>query len=182
MRIHHSVLNSLQFNKKSLPLELSSIGHLAEVAPALRMTQQRLGRQHDQRLAERQRNLAPQQMEVVAGGGAVRHDPVDVVQLPDGKLLRLGREVVGIVRAHLQEPLDAGRRMLRTHALHAVGQQHHQTALAHPFRLAGRHELVDNALRGVVEVAELRLPADERVRVGHRVAELESEHKVANWF
>ena len=60
------------------------------------------------------------------------------------------------------------------HALVAVGQHHHQVALSDPLRLPAADELVDDALRGVREVAELRLPAHERVRVGDRVAELEA--------
>lgn len=57
-------------------------------------------------------------------------------------------------------------------------QQHHQAALSHPLRLSRADELIDDALRCVVEVAELRFPQDQRVGVGHRVAELEAEHAV----
>ena len=42
--------------------------------------------------------------------------------------------------------------------------------------MAGSDKLVDNTLGGVEEVAELRLPANQGVGVGHRVAELEAEH------
>jgi len=55
-----------------------------------------------------------------------------------------------------------------------VRLQHHQPGLPHPLGLAGRDELVDDALGGVVEVAELRLPAHQRVRVGHREAQFET--------
>lgn len=146
------------------------------MALGLRVAQQRLRRHQDERLAERQRDLAAQDVVIVGWGRAVGDDPVDVVQLPDGEVVGLWREVVRVVGRHLQEPFQAGRRVLGAHALHAVRQQHHQARLAHPLRLAARHELVDNALRRVAEVAELGLPEHQRVRVGHRVAELEAEH------
>ena len=44
------------------------------------------------------------------------------------------------------------------------------------FRLARRDELVDDHLRAVGEIAELRLPQRQRVRLGQRVAVLEAEH------
>ena len=44
-----------------------------------------------------------------------------------------------------------------------------------PLRLAGDDEAVDDHLAGVAEVAELRLPEDQRVRLGGRVAVLEAE-------
>ena len=57
-------------------------------------------------------------------------------------------------------------------------QQHDQTGLSDPFGLAGGDELVDDALSGVGEVAELSLPQDKRVRVGHGVAQLETQDSV----
>ena len=56
-----------------------------------------------------------------------------------------------------------------------MGEEENQPRLSHPFRLARSDELVDDALGGVEEVAELGLPADERVGVGHRIAQLEAE-------
>ena len=47
-----------------------------------------------------------------------------------------------------------------------------------PLALAGRDELVEHHLRAVGEVAELRLPHDERVGLGQRVAVLEAEHRL----
>lgn len=88
----------------------------------------------------------------------------------------LGRHVVGVVGAHLQEALEASGRVLGPHALHAVRLQQHDTGLPHPLGLPARDELVDDALRHVVEVAELRLPQHQRVRVRHRVAHLEAQH------
>ncbi len=66
--------------------------------------------------------------------------------------------------------------MLRAAALVAVRQQHRQAAAIAPLDLAGRDELVDHDLRVVHEVAELRLPHDQRVVGDHRVAVFEAEH------
>ncbi len=57
----------------------------------------------------------------------------------------------------------------------AVRQQQHDAAAPLPLRLRGRDELVDDHLRTVREVAELRLPQDELVRVGQAEAELEAQ-------
>lgn len=46
------------------------------------MPEQGLGRHEDERLAEGQRDLTPQDVEQRRGRRAVRHDPVSVVQLP----------------------------------------------------------------------------------------------------
>src|SRR4029453_444656 len=51
-------------------------------------------------------------------------------------------------------------------------------ARALPLRFGRRDELVDDDLRAVPEVAELPLPNDKLVRVGHAEAELEAEHGV----
>ena len=59
----------------------------------------------------------------------------------------------------------------------AVRQQHHQAAHALPLRVRRGDELVDDHLRAVREVAELRLPERERGRVGEAVAVLEAEHR-----
>ena len=67
--------------------------------------------------------------------------------------------------------------MLRALAFEAVGEQQHEAALLAPLVLGGDDELVDDRLRAVGEVAELRLPAHERVAVGDRVAVLEAERR-----
>ena len=80
--------------------------------------------------------------------------------------------------AELQEALEPRRGMLRSLALVAVRQEHHQRRHAQPLALARRDELVDDDLRAVDEVAELRLPEHQRVRLGERVAVLEAEHRL----
>ena len=100
-------------------------------------------------------HLAAQQVEVLRRRGGV-HD-LDVV---------LG--------AQREEALDAGRGVLRALPLVAVGQQHDEARGLPPLVLGGDEELVDDDLRAVHEVAELRLPHHERVLVHDRVAVLEA--------
>ena len=99
------------------------------------MTQQRLWCHDDQRLPEGQSNLPSENVEIVGGSGAVGDDHVDVGELLDGELLLLGREVLGVVAGHLEEPLGLGAAVLGSHPLHTVGQQHHQPRLSHPLGL-----------------------------------------------
>ena len=71
---------------------------------------------------------------------------------------------------------SASHASLRTFV--AVRQQTHETVLSHPLVLTTGQELVENHLRRVGEVAELRLPQHQRVGVVHGVAGLEAEHGV----
>ena len=112
-----------------------------------------LGGELHQRLADVLTHLAAQQVEVLRGGRGVAD--LDVV-----------------LRAQRQEALDPGAGVLGTLPLEPVRQQQHQPGGLTPLVL-GRHEvLVDDDLGAVDEVAELRLPQDQRVLVGHRVAVL----------
>ena len=95
-------------------------------------------------------------MEVLAGGRRVGE--------PD---VALGGE--------LHEALDPGARMLWPGAFVAVGQQQRQARCLPPLGLAGDDEGVDDHLRRVGEVAELRFPEHEAVGRGGRVAVLEAE-------
>lgn len=56
--------------------------------------------------------------------------------------------------------------------------QHYETRLSHPFRLSTADELIDDALRGIVEVSKLSLPEDQGVGIGHRVSKFESKDTV----
>ena len=56
------------------------------------------------------------------------------------------------------------------------GSSSDEAARLPPLRLRAREELVDDHLRAVREVAELRLPHHERAVLRHRVAELEAQH------
>src|SRR6478672_11812641 len=65
--------------------------------------------------------------------------------------------------------------MLRPLAFEAVWKQHDKTTRPQPLGLTGGNELVDDRLRAVGEVAELRFPQYQRARVGDRIAIFESK-------
>src|SRR5438552_2522846 len=83
-----------------------------------------------------------------------------------------------VLGAELEEALEARARVLGALALVAVREEQHEAAHALPLRLRAGEELVDDHLRAVDEVAELRLPDDQPARVGEAHAELEAEHGV----
>ena len=118
--------------------------------------QQPLRGEDDQRPRLADQRLAAQQVEVLGGGARV--GDADVA---------LGGQ--------RQEALDAGAGVLRPGALVAVREQQGEAAGLSPLGLAGDDEAVDDHLAGVGEVAELRLPEDQRVRGRRRVAVLEAE-------
>ena len=119
--------------------------------------QHALRRHQDERLFESALHLPPQHMEVLRGRGQVAD--LDVV---------LG--------AKLEEALQPRGGVLGALALVAVREQQHEAARALPLRFRRRDELVDDDLRAIGEVAELRLPQAEQVGVIQRVAVVETEH------
>ncbi len=82
-----------------------------------------------------------------------------------------------ILAAHLQITLEPGRGMFRPLPLVAVRQQQHEPRHAQPLRLARGDELVDDDLGAVGEIAELRLPQYQRLRIGERIAVIEAQHR-----
>ena len=68
--------------------------------------------------------------------------------------------------------------MLRPLAFVAVRQEQHEAAVLAPLLLGRGDELIDDDLRAVHEVAELRFPQHERAGIGDGVAVLESEDAV----
>ena len=112
-------------------------------SPTLRhrelVPQQRLGRHQDQRLAEIAPHLPPQDVEIIG-----RRRAVGDLQI--------------VLGAQLQIALEPRRAMLRPLPFEAVRKQHDEAAGAQPLGFAGGDELVDDALRAIGEVAELRFP------------------------
>ena len=109
------------------------------------MTQQRLRRHHDQRLARIVLHLPPQRVEVLRG-----RRRIDDLHVAFG--------------AEREESLQPRARMLRPLAFVAVRQQHHQAAVLAPLLFGAGDELIDDDLRAVHEVAELRFPHHETCR------------------
>src|SRR5438067_10398490 len=58
----------------------------------------------------------------------------------------------------------------------AVRKEQHDAAGALPFGFGGNNELIDDRLRTVCEIAELRLPQTQHVGIVERVSIIESEH------
>jgi hypothetical protein len=131
-------------------------GELAEVRRGISVAQEPLGRHHDQRSRVHVERLAAKQMEVLGCGRGVRHADV-------------------LVRSALQEALEPGARVLRPVALVAVWEHQREPRRLPPLRAARDDELVDDYLRAVDEVPELRLPEDQCVGGGNGVAVLEPE-------
>lgn len=52
--------------------------------------------------------------------------------------------------------------------------QHNESRLPDPLGLTAADELIDYTLRRIVEVAKLRFPAYQRIRIRHRVAQFKS--------
>src|SRR5271168_1722819 len=80
-----------------------------------------------------------------------------------------------VAGGELEEALHASGGMLRALAVVAVREEHDYAGEQAPLGLAGRDELVDDALRAVDEVAELRLPEDESFGIVAGVAVFEAE-------
>ena len=66
--------------------------------------------------------------------------------------------------------------MLWPHTLEAVGEEQCECTLPHPLVLSRAHELVDDALSCVVEVAKLSLPAHQDIWRAQGEAELKAQH------
>src|SRR5512136_485572 len=110
----------------------------------LRMPQQALWSRYDEwfsqpapvRSAE---HLPAQKMEVLRRRGRIRDTHV-------------------VLRTKLEEPFQAGTRMLRPLPLLSMRKQQDQTARLSPLRLRSGQKLIDDDLRAVGEIAELRFP------------------------
>src|SRR5262245_11393158 len=120
--------------------------------------QHALGRQQHERLAKVALHLTTQNVEVLRRRRGIADLEV-------------------ILGAQLQIAFEASAGVVRALPLVAVRQQHHQTAIAFPLRLARGNELVDDDLGAVGEVAKLGLPQHQRLWSVQRVAEFEAKDR-----
>src|SRR6266540_82718 len=81
-----------------------------------------------------------------------------------------------ILGGQLKEAFEARARMFRTLAFKSMWQVQHETTQPMPFVFRARYELVDDNLRDIAEIAELRLPNCQRVRIIQTVAILKSQN------
>ena len=73
-------------------------------------------------------------------------------------------EVVGMVIAQLQETLNSATGMLRALTIITMGEVNNQTSTLQPFPFASRNELVNDTLRIVGKVTDLRFPDGQGIR------------------
>ena len=125
----------------------------------LLVAEQALRTHHDQRLAIVAHHLPAQQ--VIDLRRRRRHAHLHVV-----------------LRAQLQIAFGTRRRMLGPLPFEPVRQQQRETAHAAPFHFTRADELVDDDLRAVGEVAELRFPDHQLIRLRRRITVLEPQHRV----
>src|SRR3954452_10064249 len=136
--------------------EEAGLGEVLDPVRRLRQAQQRLRRHDHERALLGDLRLTAEEVEVLRRGREVRDADV-----------ALGGE--------REEALEARRRVLGARPLVAVRQQQRQARRLAPLREAGDDELVDDDLRRIDEVAELRLPQHERLGRLLRIAVLEAE-------
>jgi hypothetical protein len=122
------------------------------------VAQQRFRRHHDERLSDLPPHLPPQHVEIICRRRAVDHLHV-------------------LFGAELEIALEPRRAVLGPLPFVAVRQEHDEARHAQPFRFAGGDELIDDDLGPVGEIAELRLPQHEAMRLGQRIAVFEAEHR-----
>src|SRR5467141_5227779 len=110
------------------------------------MAQHALGCEDDEWLAPRTARLPAQHVEILGGGRRLANLHV-------------------VFRGELHEAFQTRAGMLWSLALVAVRQKHHQPRRQIPFILARADELVDDHLRAIDEIPELRFPQNERLGV-----------------
>src|ERR1700746_2696590 len=111
------------------------------------MTQHAFWREDDERFAPRAASLAPQHVEILRGIRGLTN--LNVV---------FARE--------LQEAFDTRAGMFRPLAFKSVGKKKDDARREIPFVFAGADELIDDDLRAVYKVSELRFPQNESFGIG----------------
>ena len=132
-----------------------------------------LGRERRLTFTELAVHLPAEDVEQIRRRGHVGDLHVAVLVLTIQALL--GGKDARVFVAELQVALHSARRVFRALAVVAVGQGQDETGPLEPLDLAGRNELVDNALRVVGKIPELSLPHHERIWRGKRVAVFEAK-------
>ena len=104
-------------------------------------------------------------------------------RLPTQEMEQVGRRrAIGdghvAVRAHLQEALDTARGVIGPLPFQAVRQHQRHRRSVEPLVLGAGDELIDNDLRHIGEVAELRLPSHQAFRRVQRVTVFKAEHGI----
>src|SRR5262249_40600286 len=112
----------------------------------------------DERLDELALHLASQHVKILGGSGEITN--LNMVLGPC-----------------LQKALQPRARMLGALPLVAVRQQEHDSAGPLPFRFCRDDELIDDRLRAIGEITELRFPEAEHFWVVERVTVIKPKHR-----
>src|SRR5580704_1189509 len=110
------------------------------------MPQHALGRKDDERLAPNAQSLAAQHMEILRGRRWLANLHI-------------------IFGCKLHETLNARAGMLRPLPLITVREQKGQPAWQIPFIFRSAQKLIDDPLRTIREISELRLPHNQRLGI-----------------
>src|SRR5215510_1101282 len=86
------------------------------------------------------------------------------------------RDLDILLGAQGEKSFKASARMFRSLAFKAVRQEQHETAQLLPFILGAGDKLIDDRLRDIPEVTELRFPQNQPFRTIQTVTIFESEH------
>ena len=122
------------------------------------LPQHSLRRENNQRFSPFPHRLSPQHVEVLRRGA------------------RAGKFGV-VARRKLKEAFHARAGMFRPLPLIAVRKQHDQSGKQAPLFFARGDELIDQHLRAVGEIAELRLPQSKRFGIVAAIAIFEAQHR-----
>ena len=87
-----------------------------------------------------------------------------------------GDDLDVVLRGQGQKAFEAGAGMFRPLSFKAVRQQQDQPAEPVPFVLRAGNELIDDDLRGVAKIPELRLPANQTIRAIQTVTVIKTQH------
>src|SRR5260370_5159781 len=120
------------------------------------MAQHALGCEDDERFAPWAAHLTAQHMEILSGRRGLANLHV-------------------VLGGELHEALQARAGMLRPLAFVAVRKEHYNGRRQIPFIFARADELVDDHLRAVCKIAELRLPQNQRFGIVAAEAVFEAE-------
>ena len=132
-------------------LENGLLSEFLDVRYASRVGQQALWRHDDKRFAKLAGKLPAKNVKILCRGR----------QIYDLHIL-LGAE--------LEKTLETRAAVLRTLPFVAVRQQHHEITPSLPFRFRRTDELINDHLRPISKITELRFPQHEGILAGHRVA------------
>src|ERR1700730_8250689 len=80
-----------------------------------------------------------------------------------------------VFRAKLEKTFEAPAGMFRALAFVTVRQKQDDSTWPLPFRFSRNDELIDDGLRAIREIAELRFPQAKHARVIERVTVIETE-------